>query len=935
MMKTHRYYTGLILSAGVLGGLVQGAVAQARPKEPIPGRLATERTSSETADAIKITERGALGARAAFGGTIFEGTGADNCNDVTVIPLSAGPPGSPTSITILGDNTPATGPDCASDDTQWWEAFELAECASVTIDFCGTSPAHVPSNAFVYPTCPASGTNCGALTFRSEFSNSFCGDGNRWIGFENLEPGIYYYAVSANDDTLQNGRGPYEMHITAQICTGSCCDFTVGTCTDDVSEADCSGADQLFDFGGSCCFAECLPPGETYASSGVELLSHVPIGALGFGTNDAWGYVSPSGREYAIAGVLNGTVFVEITNPFQPVVIAQFEYFFSFWTDMKVFGEYAYSVNESGGGMQIINLTQIDDGIVTLDGALTASGFSTAHNLALNTDSGYAYLCGSNINGGGLTAVDVSDPANPTIAGAWTETGVHDALIISYDDGPHAGREIAFVFGGPPGFWVVDVTDKANMFTAATLPNLSLGFAHQGWITEDRKYVIFGDEGGNSETTTYVVNVEDVDAPFFVNTYTSGKCSIDHNVMIQGPLAYHANYTSGLHVVDVSDPPNAQPVAFFDTHPESNAHAFAGIWGIFAGFPSGVVVVMDMQRGLFVLNYDCNRNGIDDTEEIAATPSMDGNCNGLPDECEAISVPAAPLPEPDAIVKSRYISFVVPEGKTAAETALRVELSQLHHVCSDGSFNLFAPCVDDADCIDGVCETRFGDAEGQYRYVNAIKLCTAGTSIGIAPCQSNADCDDALGETCEPMRSCQGGSEDGMFLCVEQAGCDARGLGGTCLSSLRCEDSETKATTFLCAVLGCQPEYRDWAAETAGGTLHVTGAAVVPGRSSYAVSQLSAACAGCQADCSFSSSELFVTTAQWGDVDPGALNAQDLTVIVDRLKDLPEIDVIKPRAQLTPNIPSPVRKMNVNDLEVAVDALKSFPFAFPGPGICP
>ena len=83
------------------------------------------------------------------------------------------------------------------------------------------------------------------------------------------------------------------------------------------------------------------------------------------------------------------------------------------------------------------------------------------------------------------------------------------------------------------------------------------------------------------------------------------------------------------------------------------------------------------------------------------------------------------------------------------------------------------------------------------------------------------------------------------------------------------------------------------------------------------------------------SEELFTTTARWGDVDPGTLNAQDLTVIVDRLKDLPEIDVIKPRAQLTPNVPSPVRKMNVNDLEVAVDALKSFPFAFPGPGICP
>src|SRR3989304_1686625 len=151
--------------------------------------------------------------------------------------------------------------------------------------------------------------------------------------------------------------------------------------------------------------------------------------------NDVWASVSPSGREYAILGLRVGTGFVDVTNPWNPVVVGAISDAGSIWSDMKTYGHYAYNVNESGGGMQIIDLSQIDPPTrtVTLIGALTQSNLRTSHTMAVNTDSGYAYLCGSNLGGGRLVAVSLANPAAPVIAGQGLEpVYVHAAQVVSY-----------------------------------------------------------------------------------------------------------------------------------------------------------------------------------------------------------------------------------------------------------------------------------------------------------------------------------------------------------------------------------------------------------------------------------------------------------------------------------------------------------------------
>ncbi len=164
---------------------------------------------------------------------------------------------------------------------------------------------------------------------------------------------------------------------------------------------------------------------EGFPSLNATLLDHIPLG--GFPSNpssgsDCWGYVSPSGREYALMGLREAVAVVEITDPAGPVLVAEISHSNSNWCDIKTFGTYCYAVNETGGGLDVIDLSQVDDGIVTLVQRVTDGGLSTCHNLAVNEDSGYLYLCapGMLINEGRLVAMDLSDPADPTIAGQFS-----------------------------------------------------------------------------------------------------------------------------------------------------------------------------------------------------------------------------------------------------------------------------------------------------------------------------------------------------------------------------------------------------------------------------------------------------------------------------------------------------------------------------------
>ncbi len=337
-----------------------------------------------------------------------------------------------------------------------------------------------------------------------------------------------------------------------------------------------------------------------WPSQNVTVLAHIPLDGFASnpsGANDCWGYTSPSGREYALMGLRNALAVVEITAPSFPVIVAEVPHFDSNWSDVKVYGNHAYVVNEAGGGMDVIDLSDVDNGVVTLVQRLTTGGLGTSHNVAVDTDSGFLYVLGSNLNQGRLVVYDLSDPANPVLAGQMSSLHgdyVHDAQVVRYP----GGSQIAFAAVGGLGLDIYDVTDKANMvrLSRSTYPNLS--FAHQCW-TEDRAHLYLNDEAdGNDETVIF--DITNLLNPTVVGTYSSGTAAEDHNQYVHQGFVYEADYRSGLRVFDATVPTAPVPVGYLDTFPDDDGPASGGAWSVYPFFPSGNLIVSDKDNGLFV-----------------------------------------------------------------------------------------------------------------------------------------------------------------------------------------------------------------------------------------------------------------------------------------------------------------------------------------------
>lgn len=354
-----------------------------------------------------------------------------------------------------------------------------------------------------------------------------------------------------------------------------------------------------------------LEAASTYQSQNVRLLSHFPLSIFP-GTakvSDCWGYVSPSGREYALVGLDNGTAFVEVTDPGNPSIVVLGSGPQHPLRDIKVFGDIAYSGNKIR--VQIYGMTNIDAGVVTDLGLVSSGGIIGVHNLAVDEASGFLYACDDGASLRGIRAYDLNpDPTTPTFVGEFQSIRVHDAQVVTYSTGPYAGRQIAFCCGPDSngnnhGMRILDVTDKSNMFIRRQVFWPNAVFAHQGWLSEDRQYFYANDELDEKlaglPTTTYVIDVSDLDTAFLASTFDNGNAAIGHNLYVAGDRLFESNFASGLRVFDLSvDPLNPPEVGWFDTCSLDDLPNVTSQFSNYPFFPSGIVLGSDLQEGMFV-----------------------------------------------------------------------------------------------------------------------------------------------------------------------------------------------------------------------------------------------------------------------------------------------------------------------------------------------
>ncbi|MEP0548408.1 MAG: choice-of-anchor B family protein [Rhodothermales bacterium] len=360
-----------------------------------------------------------------------------------------------------------------------------------------------------------------------------------------------------------------------------------------------------------------------FACRDVDLLARLPLNAtpeFSQSSSDIWGWTDPvTGTEYAIINQYNYTAFVDLSDPTEPVVVGTLDApSQAVARDAKVYADHVFLSTDSGlAPVQVFDLTRLRD-VTDPPETFTADVLYTdgtdPHNIAINEDSGFAYfvLTGSGICDAGFHFVDVRDPLSPTFAGCFTypTAEFHDAQCVNYDgpDADYSGREMCFGPAGSGGvLTIVDVTDKADPVLVSETPYPNAAYTHQGWLTEDGRYFLLNDEFDEGSfginTRTVVFDVSDLDEPAFFFEYVAPTTSTDHNLFVHDGYVYQANYTAGLRILDLAeiDGGALTEAAFFDTLPENDETGFDGAFGVYPFFESGIVVVSDMRRGLFVL----------------------------------------------------------------------------------------------------------------------------------------------------------------------------------------------------------------------------------------------------------------------------------------------------------------------------------------------
>lgn len=369
--------------------------------------------------------------------------------------------------------------------------------------------------------------------------------------------------------------------------------------------------------------------------SKVDVLAFMPLNDLGAKrgvfVNDMWGWTDPeTGHEYALVGRVDATIFLDVTDPENPVYVGELPMtegaHANFWRDIKVYHDHAFIVADGAGahGMQVFDLRQLR-GVtgplpVTFEETAHYDGIASAHNIVIDEETGYAYATGANSGGetcgGALHMINIQDPEHPAFAGCFADTNAgrrgtgytHDAQCVLYNgpDTEHQGHEICFG-SSETALTIADVTDKDNPVSLATASYPNVGYAHQGWLTDDQRHFYLDDELDElsqdlAGTRTIIWDVTDLDDPVMVKEHFGTTKASDHNLYIRGNFMYQSDYVSGLRILDISDPENPVEVAYLDTVPfGDNTPGFGGSWSNYPYFESGTIVVTSSREGVFLL----------------------------------------------------------------------------------------------------------------------------------------------------------------------------------------------------------------------------------------------------------------------------------------------------------------------------------------------
>ena len=313
--------------------------------------------------------------------------------------------------------------------------------------------------------------------------------------------------------------------------------------------------------------------------------------------SDVWGYET-DGNEYALVGLFNGFSVVDISDPANPQEVYFTPGPSTAWRDVFTYQDRAYVISEGGDGLLIVDLSPLPSGSITTLNYYTGDNwpFLIGHNLFIS--NGVLYIFGSDYGAGGVIALDLTDPDHPTELGLWDQFYVHDGTI--------QGDTLwaSLIDEGFQG--VIDISDPTNMTLVSTWGTPG-SFAHNSWISADNRFLYVTEELSNGFLTSY--NVENISNPVELQKFRPriSNGAVPHNVHYRDEFLFLSHYRDGLMVIDANRPANLVVTGHYDTSSDLEGHGLNGCWGVYPDLPSGRILATDVEKGLFIFDYDNSR----------------------------------------------------------------------------------------------------------------------------------------------------------------------------------------------------------------------------------------------------------------------------------------------------------------------------------------
>lgn len=311
--------------------------------------------------------------------------------------------------------------------------------------------------------------------------------------------------------------------------------------------------------------------------------------------SNIWGWTSAGGREYALVGLYDGISIVDLQNPAQPVELQHIPGGEGIWREIATYGNYAYVANETSGGLQIVDLSSLPGQVRYKDTVI--QNINTIHTIRVFGN--LLFMNGPDNFNGGMAICDLSaNPWRPAFVGSYSRRYVHDMYARNgraYLGEINSGR-----------FTIVDYNNLNNITELGSYTYLN-SFTHNTWLNDAGTACFTTDE--RNRAWIYAWDITDPSDAEIIDgiqtSYGNGE-SVPHNVHVLNDYLVTSYYKDGVQIVDASRPHNLIETGYYDTSPLSGG-GFEGAWGVYPYFPSGLIIVSDMQEGLFVLRPNYQR----------------------------------------------------------------------------------------------------------------------------------------------------------------------------------------------------------------------------------------------------------------------------------------------------------------------------------------